>query len=72
MEPNREWYETRKRSASHRITQVGSGEDFNIMIANIVEKPITIRKGQPDGTIDPRPSAITESPISHAKIFGIE
>lgn len=65
-------YETRQCSVSLGIAQVEPEKDFKILIGNFADKFITLIKGQRVVTADTYPSAITESPITHIEIFGIE
>lgn len=65
-------YETRQCSLSHEIGEVEPRSISDILICNVEDKLITVTKGQQVVTVEPRLLAITEPPITHAEIFGIE
>lgn len=72
MERYRKLYETRQCSASHGIVHVELRKTFDIVLDNFGDKPITLMKGQRVASTISYPLAITESPVSHAGMFGIE
>lgn len=59
-------------AASHGIAHIEHLQKINRKIASFRDKPITLMRGQRAATASPQPSAIAESSITNAQIFGFE
>ena len=71
IEPHKRLYETSNCAACNGIAQVEPDQPFKIMVTNFGTTPVLIRKDQRVAVADPHPTAITESNITHAEVFGI-
>jgi len=71
IEPFHKLYERHECLAGTGVYQATPGKPFNIMIANFAKHPFVLTSNQTVAHCDDHTTALAESDMSHAELFGI-